>query len=107
MTRAIRRLRAKLRRSLRSYATLSAVMQLVIALVVDHTASASPRTVMNNPVDGRSVRRVRLSPKSVAASDGAISVSRSTRSDTVPPSATSVKRPSTTSSTDGIAKNAL
>ena len=62
---------------------------------------------MKSPVDGRSVRRARLSPKSVAASEGAISVSRSTRSDTVARSATSVKRPSTTSSTDGIAKNAL
>ena len=108
IARAASRLRTKPRVSLwRSYATLSAEITVLIAFVIDHAASPRPTRVRAIPVDGRSLSRRRLSPNSVAASEGAMIVRRSTRCVIVASSATSVNTPSRSSSIDGIAKNAL
>src|SRR6202007_1295164 len=104
---ATRRLRTKRRASCCLYARLIAVMYVVIALVVDHSASTSPIAVAAMLCAGCASSLRRLEPTRLVAWDG-ITWSKWCITDVIVPGpTTSVKTPTTTSKTDGIAKNAL
>ena len=80
-------------------------MYVVIALVVDQTASTAPTAVTATPVDGWRSRRWRLPPRRLVASPG-ITVEKCRMTVVIVSGpTTSVKAPSTTSRVAGMAKN--
>ena len=102
---ATRRLRGNERRSLRPYARLTAVMKDVIAPVVDQIASTKPTTVIAIPVEGCWSRRRRLPPRRLVACAGITAEKCAISAEIVSGPTSSVKTPTATSRTAGIAKN--
>src|SRR5437867_5019780 len=93
--------------SFRSYARLSAVMYELIAPVTDQTASTKPAIVIRMLDSGFASARFSDPSSSRTASGGITPVRCCIRLEIVAGVAISVKRPVTTISTDGIAKNEL
>src|SRR5262245_66388428 len=80
-------------------------MYVVIAPVVDHRASTTPTMVSAMLVGGCAASRWRLSPSRLVASFGITCEKCAIRDEIVSGPAKSVKTPTVTSRTDGIAKN--